>query len=68
MKTVYSKRVLVLAVSALLLVGFLATSIASYWVSRQSLRSAISDTELPLTSDNIYSEIQNDLVRPIIIS
>ncbi len=67
-KTVYSKRVLVLAVSALLLVGFLATSIASYWVSRQSLRSAISDTELPLTSDNIYSEIQNDLVRPIIIS
>ncbi len=57
-----------MVVSALLLVGFLATSVASYWVSRQSLRSAISDTELPLTSDNIYSEIQNDLVRPILIS
>jgi diguanylate cyclase (GGDEF)-like protein len=67
-KAVYNKRILVLAVSALLLAGFLATSVASYWVSRQSLRSAISETELPLTSDNIYSEIQNDLIRPVLIS
>ncbi|HWV18705.1 MAG TPA: sensor domain-containing diguanylate cyclase [Rhodocyclaceae bacterium] len=32
------------------------------------IREAIISSELPLTSDNIYSEIQKDLVRPIFIS
>lgn len=62
------KRLLVATVTLLLLVGFLATSLASYFVSRQSLRDAVIETELPLTSDNIYSEIQKDLIQPIIIS
>lgn len=62
------KRVLVATVTSLLLFGFLATSLASYFVSRQSLRDAVIETELPLTSDNIYSEIQKDLIQPIIIS
>lgn len=62
------KRVLVVTVTLLLLVGFLATSLASYFVSRQSLRDAVIETELPLTSDNIYSEIQKDLIQPIVIS
>jgi diguanylate cyclase (GGDEF)-like protein len=62
------KRLLVATVTALLVIGFLATSLASYFVSRQSLRDAVVQTELPLTSDNIYSEIQKDLVQPIVIS
>ncbi|MGB4072508.1 sensor domain-containing diguanylate cyclase [Pseudomonas sp.] len=57
---------------ALLLVllgcGFLATSLASYYTALESIRSGIINTELPLTSDNVYSEIQKDLVRPILIS
>ncbi|ERI53092.1 hypothetical protein N878_00530 [Pseudomonas sp. EGD-AK9] len=44
--------------------GFLATSLASYYASRASIRHNIVNTELPLTSDNIYSEIQKDLIRP----
>ena len=59
---------LVFAISVLLIVGFLVTSLASYFVSRASLRSEISLNELPLTSDNIYSEIQHDLLRPVFIS
>ncbi|MCW0232057.1 MAG: sensor domain-containing diguanylate cyclase [Ferrovibrio sp.] len=62
------KRLLVATVTALLVIGFLATSFASYFVSRQSLRDAVVETELPLTSDNIYSEIQKDLIQPIVIS
>ncbi|MEK9968347.1 MAG: sensor domain-containing diguanylate cyclase [Ferrovibrio sp.] len=62
------KRLLVATVTALLVFGFLATSLASYFVSRQSLRDAVIETELPLTSDNIYSEIQKDLIQPIVIS
>ena len=48
--------------------GFLITSLTSYFVSRDTVRNAIIATELPLTSDNVYSEIQKDLVRPIFIS
>jgi len=63
-----SKRNLILVVSVLLVVGFLATSLSSFFVSRTSLRSQIIQRDLPLTSDNIYSEIQQDLMRPIFIS
>lgn len=62
------KNRLMLLLSLLLVAGFLITSLASYFVSLSSLRSQISQKELPLTSDNIYSEIQRDLLRPIFIS
>lgn len=48
--------------------GFLATSAISYYVSSQAIRTAIINQDLPLTSSNIYSEIQKDLVRPVLIS
>lgn len=63
-----AQRYLVLALLLLLGSGFLATSLVSYYASLDSIRSSIVDTELPLTSDNVYSEIQKDLVRPILIS
>ncbi len=62
------KTRLILIVSLLLITGFLITSLASFFVSRASLRSQISEKELPLTGDNIYSEIQRDLLSPIFIS
>ncbi len=52
----------------LLVAGFSATSWISYHVSQQALRHQIIDNELPLTSDNIYSEIQRDLLPPVFIS
>ncbi|MFH0784090.1 MAG: cache domain-containing protein [Pseudomonadota bacterium] len=55
-------------ITVLLILGFLLTSLVSYFVSRASLRFEIAENELPLTSDNIYSEIQRDLMRPIFIS
>ncbi len=54
--------------SLLLLIGFLTVSLVSFYVSRSSLRSQITYQTLPLTSDNIYSEIQRDLLQPILIS
>ncbi|SDU21328.1 sensor domain-containing diguanylate cyclase [Desulfobacula phenolica] len=62
------KNKLMLMISLLLIIGFGATSLASYFVSRSSLRDQIVGRELPLTSDNIYSEIQRDLLRTIFIS
>jgi len=58
----------ILILVLLLAGGFVLTSLVSYFVSRASLRARISERELPLTSDNICSEIQRDLLRPILIS
>lgn len=54
--------------SVLLLVAFLVTSGISYKVAHDSLSQQIESNTLPLTSDNINSEIQQDLLRPIFIS
>lgn len=59
---------LLLLLVLLLLGGFVSTSLVSYYTSRASLRSSIVNTALPLTSDNVYSEIQKDLVRPVLIA
>ncbi|MEO9509442.1 MAG: hypothetical protein ABJG28_09655, partial [Nonlabens ulvanivorans] len=52
----------------LLLSGFIITSGLSYQVATSSIGKHIVDESLPLTSNNIYSEIQNDLFKPIFIS
>ncbi|MCK9469106.1 MAG: sensor domain-containing diguanylate cyclase [Porticoccaceae bacterium] len=62
-----SKKRLV-ALAAMLAVGFMVTTLVSYFVARDSLERHIADEMLPLTSDNIYSEIQRDLLRPFLIS
>lgn len=62
------KSRLLFLLAFLLLFGFAATSLVSYFVSRDLIRESIVATELPLTSDNVYSEIQKDLIRPILIS
>ncbi|MNF52860.1 Response regulator PleD [compost metagenome] len=63
-----SQRPLVLLLLVLLGCGFLATSLVSYYAALDSIRDNIVNTELPLTSDNVYSEIQKDLVTPVLIS
>lgn len=63
-----SHRLLVITLVLLLGCGFLATSLVSYQASLKTIRNTIINTELPLTSDNVYSEIQKDLVRPILIA
>lgn len=63
-----SKTRMLLILGTLLVLGFVVTSTVSYLVSRDSIRNTILRDDLPLTSDNIYSEIQRDLFEPILIS
>ncbi|MCP4320420.1 MAG: hypothetical protein GY951_18265 [Psychromonas sp.] len=58
----------VLLLGTLLIFGFLFTSFVSYFTAHQSITTQVAKTTLPLTSDNIYSEIQRDLLRPIFIT
>ena len=65
---IFKRQRLLLWLSILLAMGFFATTLSSYYVSKQAILNAIVAQELPLTSSNIYSEIQKDLVRPVLIS
>ncbi|RTL48233.1 MAG: GGDEF domain-containing protein [Rhodocyclaceae bacterium] len=67
-RRLFNRRRLILLLGLLLSAGFMATSLLSYMASRDAIRASIIDQELPLTADNIYTEIQKDLVRPIFIS
>ena len=66
--SLHNKRNLIILTSSLLGVGFLVTSLASYYVSRAAIRESIIKTELPITANIIYSEIQKDLIRPVLVS
>lgn len=68
MTMLHDKQKLIIILSLLLSLGFAATTLVNYQVSKAAIRGSIIASELPLTSDNLYSEIQKDLVRPIIIS
>jgi len=65
---IFKRQRLLLWLSILLALGFFATTLSSYYVSKQAILNAIVAQELPLTSSNVYSEIQKDLVRPVLIS
>jgi diguanylate cyclase (GGDEF)-like protein len=65
---IFQRQPLILLLSALLVTGFFATTLSSYYVSKRAILDAIVAQELPLTSSNIYSEIQKDLVQPVLIS
>jgi diguanylate cyclase (GGDEF)-like protein len=65
---IFDRRRLLVLLSVILSAGFFATTLFGYLVSKETIQSAIIGQDLPLTSSNIYSEIQKDLVRPVLIS
>lgn len=65
---VVNKRFYIVILSVIVLTGFLATSLIGYFVAKDSLTERLQQEMLPLTSDNIYSEIQRDLLQPLLIS
>ena len=65
---IFDGRRLLALLSLLLVAGFFATTLGSYFVSKNVIRQAIIGQELPLTSSNIYVELQKDLVQPVVIS
>ncbi|MGM0632587.1 MAG: hypothetical protein ACQETO_05365 [Pseudomonadota bacterium] len=56
------KQYVVLALTALMTAGFMATSVTSYFVAHNSLSDSISDQMLPLTSDLMLKAI-GDVIR-----
>ena len=63
-----SRNRLLLALSVILFVTFTGASLLNYLMTRDSVRAEIIRKDLPLTMDNIYSELTAELMRPLLIS
>ncbi len=68
MQRSYIKYKLITALTLILVFAFVVINILNYQVAKDTVRSGIINNSLPLTRDNIYSEIQADLMRPIFVS
>ncbi|MAY40749.1 MULTISPECIES: sensor domain-containing diguanylate cyclase [unclassified Neptuniibacter] len=62
------KQQMLVVVSLLIIVGFAVTASVSFYLSRESAVDMLVEHELPLTSDNIYAEVQRDLIKPRTVS
>ncbi|MBI9101434.1 MAG: GGDEF domain-containing protein [Spirochaetales bacterium] len=54
--------------SVIIVTAFLGTSILTFFSTRNSLEKEVFTSSLPLLSENIYSEIKQNLTQPINIS
>ncbi len=61
----FNKYRLISILTVVLVFSFTFTSLISYTVTRTSIDSDAKTKILPLISDNIYSEIQKELLQPI---
>ena len=61
----YNRKTILGIVSFLLLFTFTFTSLISYRITQDAITTNLKTETLPLISDNIFSEIQQDLISPI---
>jgi len=59
---------LIIVLAVILVLGFLGINLHNFRASSEAVREMLVQNTLPLTSDNIYSEIQASLLRPIYVS
>lgn len=63
--TFFTKKRLITILTIMLLFTFTFTSLISYNVTKESITANTKTKTLPLISDNIFSEIQQELISPI---
>jgi len=68
LKNTSIKSRMIISLSVILAAAFVITNLLNYTFSHTAVRQNLMNSVLPLTRDNIYSEIQTKIVRPIFIS
>ncbi|MEE4241790.1 MAG: sensor domain-containing diguanylate cyclase [Desulfopila sp.] len=63
-----SKNKFLFALAVILAVAFLGVSTINYLVTREAVHAEIIRNDLPLTMDNIYSELTAMMTRPLLVS
>jgi len=67
-KLATNKQKLIFLLMLIISAGFLLTTLQSYLTSVKTVKKTIIESELPLTSDNIFSAIRRDLIEPTLVS
>lgn len=62
------KTRMLLIISSLIILGFLVSAISSFTISQQRALKSLTEQELPLVLNNVYSNIQRDLLKPQLVS
>ncbi|QAR32501.1 sensor domain-containing diguanylate cyclase [Geovibrio thiophilus] len=62
------KPKLITILCLILFTGFLCVNLINYFSVKETMRENEIYGSLPLTRDNIYTEIQRDLMRPVFVS
>lgn len=62
------KQRMLMAISSLIILGFLISAIFSFKISQEQALNSLINHEMPLTLDNVYSDIQHDLLMPQLVS
>lgn len=63
-----AKQQLFLILTVILSFAFIGGSLINYKMTRASVHSEIIQNDLPLTMDNIYSELTAEMTRPLLVS
>jgi len=67
MKYLKDNKTVIKILLLLVILGFVVPSI-NYFISYQSVEEELKTVSLPLSLDNIYTEIQKDIVQPYLVS
>lgn len=62
------KQRMLLVISLLIILGFSISAISSFKIAQQQALTSLIQQEIPLTLDNVYSEVQTDLLKPQLVS
>lgn len=68
MRKIDSRYRLLLLLAILLAFGFVGGSAINYRITQASVHSQILQNDLPLTMNNIYSDLTSELTRPILVA
>ena len=63
-----SKYKVIFIITTLLLILSISTAIINYFVAIQTAQKQLKEQSLPLSLDNIYTEIQKNIVQPYLVS
>ena len=68
MNTIDSRYKLLIALALLLSFGFIGGGAINYYITKASIHREIVQNDLPLTMNNIYSDLSAELTRPILVA
>lgn len=68
MSQIKSRTRLLITLTLILALAFVGGSLINYLLTRAAIHKEIVSKDLPLTMDNIYSDLTNELLRPILVS